>query len=92
MLGIFHLLADPFPSAGAPPARAVPLGTAIMGLFARLTEAVGGGVCYHNECSQGQTPSACLATAVAEHAETARFADIDVLPVQTDEPGKRPQL
>lgn len=26
-----------------------------MGLFARLTEAVGGGVCYHNECCQGET-------------------------------------
>jgi hypothetical protein len=24
-----------------------------MGLFARLTEAVGGGLCYHNDCCQG---------------------------------------
>ena len=55
MLGTLHLLADPFPSAGAPPARAVHPGTPIMGLFARLTEAVGGGVCYHNECCQGET-------------------------------------
>jgi hypothetical protein len=28
-------------------------GTPIMGLFARLIEAVGGGICYHNECCQG---------------------------------------
>ncbi len=88
MLGLLIL----FASAGALPARAPHPGTPIMGLFARLTEAVGGGVCYHNECSQGQTLSASLATAAAEHAETARFADIDVLPVHTDEPGKRPQL
>jgi hypothetical protein len=67
-----------------------------MGLFARLTEAVGGGVCYHNECCQGETFSACLATAAAEQSETAGFADIDVVPVllphQTDDTGKRPQL
>jgi len=51
-------------------------GVAIIGLFARLTEAVGGGLCYHNECCQGL----CLEVRAGNCMQSKTCTDVDVLP------------
>jgi hypothetical protein len=61
-------------------------GVAIIGLFARLTDAVGGGLCYHNECCQGLY----LEVRAGNLMHSKSCTDIDVLPFWIS--GERPHL